>query len=1250
MTHTSEIWSRGILFASAYLDSHLTALKQSKQLHLLETAREWLVKADKSSLESYVTTFIGPILDVLGFVRSRLQGNVLVLYEDRSRQKVVSLCYVVDFDQSLDQTLKGRNYAVALVRELKKAGVQWGILTNGNLWRLYCVKEKAPFESFFQINLYDVVRTRDSAEMNLFADFFRVEAFLTNDKGRCGLDMNKRESDEATKQIENHLQGMMEDILGKICMGFIQSDGKKSYTEKEKNAVFYNSIYLLYRVLFILYAEARGFLPLQNPEYYEKSMAKLMNIARENHSQGIEDPNGRGMWNMLCEVFSWVNQGNRALGIPPYNGGLFEDNEKLYLANHVINDAYLTEALFSLGFREEKHNIVPINYNDLSVRHLGGLYEGILEYQLFIAPEKMVRRKEGKVYRFIPESKAGKIKRTDTVIEKGDIYFSHSSEERKLTGSYYTPEEIVRYIVENSLGQYLADIDKELKAVVHKLMEAHETAIDDKERHSVERFIDKEILSFLEKKVLSIKVLDPAMGSGHFLVNASHFLTNYIVESLCSTGWENDSVDTSPLLWRRRVVEKCIFGVDLNELATELAKLSLWLITADNRKPLTFLDHHLRTGNSLLGADLDDLAALPKNGKITDLKKFQTTLYYPVFRKEFIPKVLQVFKEMEVSSEEITDVEKKREKFKEWENLKRDLQSVADTWLATFFGYQIEEGKYQLLLNRAMEGKDVSVEKRVDENAKAPKNSFLHWWLEFPEVFFKSDKNNNKGGFDVVIGNPPYGVKDENLFLETFCLGSKDSYGLFVKRAIDLLRDGGIFSMVVSDTWRTIKSHLNLRRYILDNTCVSCLVKLNRHAFKGVDAFTIITELKKCANIKKRESNRYFFFDFWQIHPEKERDFFIELMDAARHDRRQELWKVDPRRAGKYVTGQGSLAKYNKLPVFDGSELIYELVNEQASTLDVEHKGKRIQPRGIAMPQGRVHVVRFCKVAEVKTGLTTGDHKSYLFKRQGAIGPYRLVDESKILQDSDLKLTDDEKLEGITNQGSRFQGRFVVPYDKGGESDIPSGRLSCYYSQSKYFFDWSREAVSRIKTLTIAERKRIDGETNIKPSDEKTLAAVFRNPTFYFREGITFSMTGLYSPTFRLNSKSVFDNAGTSIFCDEFDIHFLLGVLNSKLAKYLIKAFFMNTVNTTVGAINPIPLAIPTKEIENRIGTLVSQIIKKQKEQPTYEYQKHEQRQIDQLVYELYGLDDALILEVENWYARRYPKLCGLSMAEEKGK
>jgi len=794
----------GVLFARAYLDSKLARLKEDQQAYLVETLKEWLDKTDNNSLKALVASFVGPVLDVLGHIRSELEGKSLTLYSDRSRQKAVSLCYVVSPHESLDQTSKGRNYAVSLIIALRKIGLKWGILTNGLLWRLYCVKEKAPFETYFQVDLGEALRTRDSKEIFLLAEFFSATAFLPSETGRCPLDDNRHESDEETREIEKHLESKIESILGKICMGFIESEGKKSYNDDEKRIVFSNSIYLLYRILFVLYAEARGLLPLQNQEYYEKSIEKLMSIAKENHSKGVADPHSREMWNSLCELFDWINRGNRTLLIPPYNGGLFDDDEKPYLANHAIHDAYLSEALFDLGFRDERGGIAGIDYNDLSVRPLGSLYEGILEYQLFIAPERMVRRKEENVYRFLPETLAGKVTRTDVVIEKGDIYFSQSSEERKLTGSYYTPEDVVQYIVENSLGQYLADISKELRALIDTHVEAHATAIDDKERKRVEKYIDSELLSFIESRVLSIKVLDPAMGSGHFLVNAAHFLSNYIVESLYSFAWENDSVDTSPLSWRRRVVEKCIFGVDLNDLATELAKLSLWLITADSRKPLTFLDHHLRTGNSLLGVALDDLGMLPKNVRRTRLGKIQSTLNYPIFEGEFIPKVLQAFKEMEASSEEIGDIERKKGKFREWEKLKRNLQGVADTWLATFFGYPIEEDKYELLLNIALEGKEVSIDKKVIEIATSRDNHFFHWWLEFPQVFFKSSENDDQRGFDIILGNPPYGnilgdIEKKAMF-NYMTRNVNEVAANFIERSLNLARRNGFAGFIATNS------------------------------------------------------------------------------------------------------------------------------------------------------------------------------------------------------------------------------------------------------------------------------------------------------------------------------------------------------------------------------------------------------------------------------------------------------------------
>ena len=820
--------NRGVLFAQVYIDSILAKIQDSNGSSLLETLEEWFSKTDRSSLGNYVSSFVGPVLDVQGFVRGELSDNKIFLFEDRNRTKPLSLCYVVDSTESLDQTVKGKNYAVSLIKELKKAGLRWGILTNGSSWRLYYTKEKALFETFFQIDLGRVIENKDKREGALFTQFFNAQSFLLDEKGKCHLDRFRQESEEATREIEDHLQSKMEDILGKICMGFIKSEGKQSYTEEEKRAVFNNSIYLLYRLLFVLYAEARGFLPIQDPEYYEKSISKIMVTVREYHCKGVANPQQKVVWNTLSEVFNWINQGNHALGIPPYNGGLFDNDEKPYLANHSIDDAFLSEALFSLGYREKKDEIIPISYDDLSVRHLGSLYEGILEYQLFIAPEKMVRRKEKDGYKFIAETHAGKVTRTDTIIEKGEVYFSQSSGERKMTGSYYTPEDVVRYIVDNSLGQYLAEVEQELKPVVNNFMSDHKTAVDEKERHRIEKFIDKEIVAFVEKKVLTIKVLDLSMGSGHFLVNAAHHLANFIVDSLCSTDWENNLVDTSPLLWRRRVVEKCIFGVDLNVLATELAKLSLWLITADNRKPLTFIDHHLRTGNSLLGVDLKDMGDLPNVANRTSYA-FQVSLLYPAFRDTFIPRVLKIFNDMEVSSEDIGDVDLKKSRLREWERLRNDLKYVADAWLATLFDYGLDEHDYQLLLKEAIDGEGITIDKRIARIANSPENRFIHWWLEFPDVFFGTDIKNNNVGFDVIIGNPPYGnivrTAEKKAMVNFNTRDVNEVAANFIERSLQITKKNGFIGFIVANSIavnsraavvrKQIREHMSTRKMAL---------------------------------------------------------------------------------------------------------------------------------------------------------------------------------------------------------------------------------------------------------------------------------------------------------------------------------------------------------------------------------------------------------------------------------------------------
>jgi len=187
-----------------------------------------------------------------------------------------------------------------------------------------------------------------------------------------------------------------------------------------------------------------------------------------------------------------------------------------------------------------------------------------------------------------------------------------------------------------------------------------------------------------------------------------------------------------------------------------------------------------------------------------------------------------------------------------------------------------------------------------------------------------------------------------------------------------------------------------------------------------------------------------------------------------------------------------------------------------------------------------------------------------------------------------------------------------------------------------YFIDWSEEAVKRMKTLTIADRIRLYKEKKkIKPEYKRTLAAVIRNPEYYFRKYLTFSRTGIYAPTFRLGLNTIFDSKSDGLFTNN-NIFELLGELNAKLSRYLFKSYLCHTVQAEGEAITNLPIVVDDKKA---LIPLVSSIISKQKQNPRYDYMSNEQVEIDRLVYKMYNLNEEDIQEVENWFYRRYPKL-----------
>jgi type I restriction-modification system DNA methylase subunit len=305
-------------------------------------------------------------------------------------------------------------------------------------------------------------------------------------------------------------------------------------------------------MLFIFYAESRKLLNTDNKHYQEMSLRKLKEEISGKMDQGETLLAVRSTyWEGLKDLFRLINDGSEAFGypkeefyIPAYNGGLFDPSKNTFLTQKKIGNSYLAEAIDLLARSPGEGKMVFVDYSSLDIRHLGSTYEGILEYKLHLAEEPMVAVKEKGKEVWLPAGEAGK-KFTDSV-EAGGLYLVTDKGERKATGSFYTPEYIVKYIVKNTIGP-----------MIDPIME--------------EAIWSEDLRKDLLKKLLSLKVLDPAMGSGHFLVEATDYIAREIIhakEIARHEDLESEDVAENDIHWaRREVVRNCIYGVDLNPMA-----------------------------------------------------------------------------------------------------------------------------------------------------------------------------------------------------------------------------------------------------------------------------------------------------------------------------------------------------------------------------------------------------------------------------------------------------------------------------------------------------------------------------------------------------------------------------------------------------------------------------------------------------------------------------------------------------------
>lgn len=658
------------------------------------------------------------------------------------------------------------------VDDVTRGALRWGILTNGRHWRLYFQGADSVAEEFLEIDLagafglpgyqpglLDDRRFKPDHVFRLFVLLFGRAAFLPGHHGQTLHAAVRDQGKHWEARVANDLSRIVfEDIFPKLVEALAANDPQRDgdLAPDYLAGVRQGALILLYRLLFVLYAEDRNLLPDESGAYKEYALTSLRDeIAKKKASAAEFSKRTTLYWAKLETVFRAVSEGDDTLGIPPYNGGLFQEIAAPILARVKLPDDEMADVIFRLSHEQAEPRPKYINYRDLSVQQLGSIYERLLEYDVIAEDKKIAIR-------------------LNTFARKG-------------SGSYYTPETLVRLIVARTVGPLVAERMEQFRSKALELASNR--------RPLAERI---EELAKLDPatRILDLKVCDPAMGSGHFLVTLVDWMADRVLAAMAEASeiidWAGKAPYVSPLekridsirtgiearakkhkwpmaeghlddrnIVRRMILKRCVYGVDLNPMAVELAKVSLWLHTFTVGAPLSFLDHHLHCGNSLFGERVrGTLDWLAKRGNllISDILK----------RAQAVSAGMQ-----EIEALTDADIAEVKESAASFANVEIGTRPVADLmdFIHVLRWYDPKDENAAKLVNGFLDGQfgdplrilsgrpstDASfVNFYAERRTQIAEQRFLHWEVAFPGVWTNWESAEPTGGFDAVIGNPPW--------------------------------------------------------------------------------------------------------------------------------------------------------------------------------------------------------------------------------------------------------------------------------------------------------------------------------------------------------------------------------------------------------------------------------------------------------------------------------------------------------------
>jgi hypothetical protein len=755
---------------------------------------DWLGPA--TSVHTLFEAAAAPLVEVLAFERpaaiERLDA-ILIATIRAGGQPV--LLMVTPWGDRLDPL-----WRVAVTQAMRRSA-SWALLFNGTHLRIVDAG-RLYARRFLE---FDVdLAIDDERTCAAFWSLLHMSAFAAAGHDPAPLhavvEASERHASAVSRSLRDGVLAASSDVLGAL----LRPAGRRRCVAQPLDNTFEQALTIVYRILFLLFAEARGLVPLWHPVYRESYSVESLRSAAERPQTAV------GLWDALRAIARLAHSGCRAgdLRVTPFNGRLFAPARTPLAERRDLDDEAARRAVLALSTRPspDRAGRERIAYRDLGVEQLGSVYETLLDYEPRPFPDDRAAAGGGRV----------------------SVRLIRGSGIRKATGSFYTPQPIADYLVRRTLGPLVRDATPE--------------------------------------RILQLRIVDPAMGSGAFLVSACRYLAEAYEAALIRTGaYHGSDFDARErVAMRRAIAERCLYGVDLNPMAVQLARLSLWLATLAADRPLTFLDHHLQTGDSLLGAWLSSVRRPPILGGGRRARQHADAAL-PLFAGADIGEALRAALPIRFSLENMPGdtIDQVRAKESALADLdRRDAllakwKRVADLWCAIWFA--TPSGAVPPLSFSALSDLILSGRCALPPNLAEPylqtaatiarSHRLFHWELEFPEVFFGADGTRRPdGGFDAVIGNPPWDMlradtgsadarvrsrsdvsamlrftRDAGVYTAQSD-GHANRYQLFVERAMALTKHGGRIGLVLPAGLAIDHGSAPLRKQLLHTCDVDALV------------------------------------------------------------------------------------------------------------------------------------------------------------------------------------------------------------------------------------------------------------------------------------------------------------------------------------------------------------------------------------------------------------------------------------------